>query len=80
MEPIRAPKTIKVYTLIRQNGLSFSTAANIASTNMGSGFFPTLQEAEHYRTLEVLKVDNGSQQKLHIYELEVPNPAYEGKE
>jgi len=78
MEPIRAPKTIKIYSLVRQNGMTFSpvSSSSSGSTNIGSGYYTTLQEAEHHRTLEVLKVSSGGREQFHIYELEVPNPAY----
>jgi len=75
MEPIKPPKTIKVYQLMRQTGMSF----NAAVTNLGNGIFPTLQEAEHNRTLEVLKDTTSgiNKPKWHVFELEFPNPAYE---
>ena len=79
MEPIKAPRTIRVYQLTRQTGMSFSNAVTISPTNLGSGIFPTLQEAEHNRTLEVLKdtTSGVNKPRWHIFELEVPNPAYE---
>jgi hypothetical protein len=49
------------------------------TTSMGLGFYTTLQEAEHNRTLEVLK-DSGvsiPKPRWHIFELDFPNPAYE---
>lgn len=77
MEPIRAPKMIKIYSLLKQNGMNFNPIGTISGPNyIGTGFFTTLQEAEHHRTLEVLKVANGGKEQFHIYELEVPNPAY----
>lgn len=82
MEPIRAPKTLKIYSLVKQNGMSFGSPSSSSSgaTNIGLGYFTTLQEAEHHRTLEVLKVSSGGKEQFHIFELEVPNPAYESKE
>ena len=79
MEPIKAPKVLKIYQLMRQTGMNFSNAATISTTNLGSGIFPTLQEAEHNRTLEVLKdtTSGVNKPRWHIFELEVPNPAYE---
>jgi hypothetical protein len=79
MESIRAPKVLKIYQLIRQTGMNFSTAAIVSPTNLGSGIFPTLQEAEHNRTLEVLKdtTSGVNKPRWHIFELEVPNPAYQ---
>jgi hypothetical protein len=43
------------------------------------GFFVTLQEAEHCRTVEVLKdtTVGPTKPRFHIFELEVPNPVYE---
>jgi hypothetical protein len=42
------------------------------------GFYPTLQEAEHNRTIEVLKdTTSGAKPRFHVFELEVPNPAYQ---
>ena len=78
MEPIRAPKTIKIYSLVKQNGMSFGSpsSSSSGSTNIGLGYFITLQEAEHYRTLELLKA-SATKEKFHIFELEVPNPTYE---
>lgn len=79
MEPIKPPKILKIYQLMRQTGMSFSPAATISSTNLGNGIFPSLQEAEHNRTLEVLKDTTTGMNKprWHIFELEIPNPAYE---
>jgi hypothetical protein len=81
MQPIQPPQTIKIYQLVRQSGMNFSSMATATTgINLGLGFFITLQEAEHYRTLEVLKLTSGSQDRFHIFELEVPNPAYKGNE
>ncbi len=77
MEPIKAPKTIRVFQLIRQTGLSFNYVGG-GSGVLGLGFYATLQEAEHNRTLEVIRdVSTGTKPKIHVFELEVPNPAYE---
>jgi hypothetical protein len=79
VEPIKAPKILKIYQLMRQSGMTFSNAATSSSSGLGSGMFPTLQEAEHNRTLEVLKdtTTGVNKPRWHIFELEVPNPAYE---
>jgi hypothetical protein len=79
MEPISPPRTMRVFQLIRQTGMNFSTAAIVSPTNLGSGIFPTLQEAEHNRTIEVLKdtTSGVNKPRWHIFELEVPNPAYQ---
>lgn len=74
MEPLAVPKTIKIYQLVKQNGMSFSLVGFSGSPNsIGTGFFLSQTEAEHHRTLEALK-DSGS--AFHIYELTVPNPIY----
>ena len=79
MEPIKPPKTLKVYQLIRQTGLNFTTTGSSSTVSLGLGFYSTLQEAEHNRTLELLKdTSTGSgKPKWHVFELEFPNPAYE---
>lgn len=80
MEPIKPPKTFKIYTLIKQTGATFSyTSGASGSTPVGLGFFVSQQEAEHNRTIEVLKdTSTGpTKPKFHVFELEVPNPIYE---
>lgn len=77
MEPIKPPKTLKIYQLVRQSGMTFSNSATSTIHNLGSGFFLSQQEAEHHRTLEVLKEIGGSKNYWHIFELEVPNPIYQ---
>jgi hypothetical protein len=81
MEPIRPPKVIKIYQLVRQTGMSFTGtgSSSVTSAGLGIGFYSTLQEAEHNRTMELLK-DTGSginKPKWHVFELDIPNPAYE---
>ena len=77
MQPLQAPKTIKVFQLLKQSGLYFSSAGSSSNANIGLGFYLTRDEAEQQRTLEVLKnsTSNDSVQ-YHIFELEIPNPAY----
>jgi len=78
MEPISPPKTMRVFQLIRQTGLNFSTVGSSSGASLGLGFYPTLQEAEHNRTIEVLKdTTSGVKPQFHVFELEVPNPAYQ---
>ena len=78
MEPIKPPKIIKIYQLIRQSGMNF-TYGGAGTGGMGIGFYSTQQEAEHNRTLEVLKdtTTGANKPKWHIWELDIPNPAYE---
>ena len=81
MDPIKPPKTIKIYQLVRQTGMSFSSSGSLSSaaSSLGVGFYPNLQEAEQNRTMEVLKDTSSgiSKPKWHVFELEFPNPAYE---
>jgi hypothetical protein len=82
MEPIKPPKTIKLYQLVRQTGMSFTTTggSSSASASLGIGFYPSLQEAEQNRTMEVLKDTSSggiNKPRWHVFELEFPNPAYE---
>lgn len=77
MEPIKPPKIIKIYQLVKQTGMNFNYGGS-GSVGLGLGFYTTQQEAEHNRTLEVLKdTTAGSKPKWHIWELDVPNPAYQ---
>lgn len=76
MEPIKPPKTLRVFQLIKQTGLSFSYTGS-GTTGMGVGFYSTQQEAEHNRTLEVLKDTTSPKPRYHVFEIEVPNPAYQ---
>jgi hypothetical protein len=75
--PLPIPETVEIYMLLRQSGMSFNSPA-VVTTNysMGSGFFATRKEAEHHRTLEILKDEKAL---FHIFELTVPNPAYKGE-
>jgi hypothetical protein len=81
VESIKPPKTIKIYQLVRQTGISFTNAggSSSASASLGIGFYPSLQEAEQNRTMEVLKDTSSgiNKPKWHVFELEFPNPAYE---
>ena len=77
MEPIPIPKTLTVYTLIKQSGamLNYTGAAYNHNTCMGHGFYLNKIEAEHQRTLELLKEENVGT-RIHLFELTVPNPVY----
>lgn len=82
MEAIKPPKTLKYYQLIRMStktGLNISSigAAPAGGNNyIGHGVFTTLQEAEHNRTIELLKDQDAAFNSYHVFELEFPNPAY----
>lgn len=80
MEPLKPPKTMKVYQLLRmcsKSGLSFSTCGTTptGANYIGVGFYTTLAEAEHNRTMEVLKDVADSGNSFYVFELEFPNPA-----
>jgi hypothetical protein len=77
MEAIKPPKTLKFYQMIKmatKTNLYLSSAGSVPANSVGTGFFHTLQEAEHIRTMETLKNTDGD--TYHIFELEFPNPAY----
>lgn len=78
MEPIKPPKDIRIFTLVRQTGMNF-TYSGTGTGTLGPGFYSTQQEAEHNRTLEVLKdtTTGINKPKWHVWELTVPNPAHE---
>jgi hypothetical protein len=79
LEPLPVPERLKIYMLLQQNGMNFATTGSTVSGSnyIGYGFYLTRQEAEHSRTLEHLKATpTDSFNKLHIFELDIPNPAY----
>jgi len=81
MESLKAPKILKVYQLMKmstKNGLNFSASGVIppGSNYVGAGIYTTLQEAEHNRTLEMLRDTDEAYNSYHVFELEFPNPAY----
>ncbi len=81
MEALKPPKTLKVYTLIKQSGatFSYSSGSTTPNLNIGVGFYLSKEEAEHTRTLEVLKdtTTGVNKPKWHVFELEFPNPIHE---
>jgi hypothetical protein len=77
MKPLEAPATLTIYMLLSQSSTSFYfNAASVAGMTgtMGSGIFGTRDEAEKARTLAILS--DKSNNTFHVFELEVPNPAY----
>jgi len=75
MKSIEQPDTIKVYELVKQTGSVLSLVGSTISTQtIGLGFYTTQQEAEHNRTIEILK-NSAPQTYFHIFELEIPNIA-----
>lgn len=77
MEPIQPPRTVKVYQLLKQSGATLSNAGISGTMSWGYGFYITLQEAEQNRTMELLKNTDAVKPQYHIFELEIPNPAYQ---
>jgi hypothetical protein len=80
MEPLKPSKTIKIYQLIKQSGMYFMSAGSAGTQSIGLGFYSNLQEAEFNRTSEILKSNSDQKEKFHVFELEIPNPAYTGAE
>lgn len=79
MEPLKPPKTMKVYQLLRRSGMVHSTVASSSMINglsLGSGFFMSQHDAEMHRTMEILKLSAGDNAEFFIFELELPNPVY----
>ncbi len=78
MESLKPPKTFKVYSLIRQTGMlmNYVYVAGTGAAQFGPGFYATRDEAEHSRTLELLKDTATPRSNYHVFELEIPNPAY----
>jgi hypothetical protein len=67
-----------VYALIKQTGLSLSYVYGAGSSVVyGAGFYQSQQEAEQYRTLEILSDTADPRPNYHVFELEIPNPAYQ---
>jgi hypothetical protein len=79
MEPLKPPKTMKYYQLLRRSGLALfnvTGSSNINGMSLGPGFFMTQHDAEMHRTMEILKLSSGDNSEFFIYELELPNPVY----
>ena len=77
MQSIAPPQTIKIYQLIKQNGNYLMNTGVSGALSWGIGFYATLQEAEHNRTMELLKNTDTPKPQYHIFELDIPNPAYQ---
>lgn len=74
MLPIDPPQTIKVYILVKRKDMYFSLS--YANSDFGLHFFKNREEAEQHRTIEYLKLEFNDKEKLHVFELDFPNPAY----
>lgn len=75
-KPLPVDPFLKVYMLVKQDGTYLYPTGFDSNNNMGTGFFPTQNTAELMRTKELLTQKPDSTSKYHIYELEIPNPAY----
>ena len=62
--------------LVKQDGTYLYPSGFDSNNNMGTGFFPSQNVAELMRTKELLAQKPESTAQYHIYELEIPNPAY----
>ena len=76
MRPLPVEPFLKVYMLVKQDGTYLYPTGFDANNSMGSGFFPTQSHAELMRTRELLAQKSDSTSQFHIYEIEIPNPAY----
>ena len=78
MESLKPPKVLKFYQLIKMSTKSALTLTNTGTAPsqgyIGAGFYRTLDEAEHNRTMEALKDTDGA--TYHVFELEFPNPIH----
>ena len=75
MKPEFPPDTLKIYQLVKRNAESmyFTAAGTMPTSNcLGPGFYLTREEAEHQRTLEILKSKTADD--YYLFELEIPNP------
>lgn len=75
MQGLPLPKTMKVYQLLKMSTKSGLYISACGSASSGIGMYMTLQEAEHTRTLEILR-DTETSNSYHIFDLDFPNPAY----
>ena len=76
MQGLPSPKTMKVYQLLKMSTKSGLYISPHGTSSAGIGMYMTLQEAEHPRTLEILRDTEGGSNSYHIFELDFPNPAY----
>ena len=79
MKPIEPPETIKVYQLLKRTGVALTPVGSSTTTSFGVGFFQSQQDAEMFRTMELLKMSSTDNSEFFVFELELPNPVYKGK-
>ena len=77
MKPIAPEPYLQVYMLLRQDGLYFMPAGSSSTLLGSSGFYATRNEAEMARTHQLLSNKDATNCQYHIFELEIPNPAYD---
>ena len=76
-KPLPVEPYLKVYMLIRQEGTYLYPTGFDTNNHMGgTGFFPSQNVAELMRTKELLGQKPDSTAQYHIFELDLPNPAY----
>lgn len=76
MRPLPVESYIKVYMLVKQDGMYLYPCGYDSNVSLGTGFFSTQNDAEMVRTREILGQKPESTSHYYIYELEIPNPAY----
>ncbi len=81
MKSLDPPEYLTFWVLFSQSGtnLYFSTTGtNVTpgAPSFGTGFYATRDEAEKARTFAIL--NDKTDTRFHIFELEFPNPAYKG--
>lgn len=71
-------KTLKVYFLMRQEGLQLgiTNASESGPLSSSLGFFLSRDIAEMNRTAAYLSLPAGSRAQFHVFPLTIPNPAY----
>lgn len=81
MKSLDPPETLTFWVLFSQSSTSLffsTTGTNVTpgGTSYGTGFYASRDEAEKARTFAIL--NDKTDTKFHIFELEFPNPAYKG--
>ena len=67
--------------LLKQTGLYlYPTGSSGSMPGLNSGFYITQDEAELQRTSQMLQLKPDDKSTFLIYNLDIPNPAYEGIE
>jgi hypothetical protein len=79
MKPLDAPEFLRVYMLLQQStsNLYFMPTGTAGTVSMGTGMYPTRDQAEQARTVALLADKTNPPNVYHVFELEIPNPAYQ---